>query len=218
MIMLLLGAYPKLLTGLTPGDYCEQVFKLDGCGEKCAQSQHYLSMSDIWTAHQRFQHLGSFQQRQWVLDYLHSNSSKESKETIFLIVGKSVCLPVWLGVLGLSKSRLYEVRKAFHDGILFVERLTSSKFHQHKSYEAIAWMRQYFNQIGDHMPDRMAIHLPSFLTHSNVYGRMKEDLESRNKSVISCSHFYNLWTSEFSHVTIPKVQIISIVSYPCRPI
>ena len=171
------------------------------------QSQHHLSLTDIWTARQRFDHLGAFQQRQWVLNYLHSNCSKETKEVVFLLSGKSVCFPVWLAALGLSKSRYYEVRKEFASGILFIERVTSPKSRLPKSYDAVAWMRRYFNQVGDHMPDRMAIHLPSFLTNALVYSRMKEELEAKNQTVISVSHFYNLWTTEFPHVSIPKVPI-----------
>lgn len=55
------------------------------------------------------------------------------------------------------------------------------------------------------MPDRMAVHLPSFLTNAAVHLRMKEELEGSGRHVISQSHFYNLWSSEFPHVSIPKV-------------
>ena len=58
-----------------------------------------------------------------------------------------------------------------------------------------------------HMPDRMAVHLPSFLTHGMVYGRMREELEQIGEGVISSSHFYNLWASEFPYVSIPKVHV-----------
>lgn len=57
------------------------------------------------------------------------------------------------------------------------------------------------------MPDRMAVHLPSYLTNVLVYIRMKEELEGRGEEVISQAHFYSLWKDEFSHVTIPKVNI-----------
>lgn len=119
--------------------------------------------------------------------------------------GKNVCLPIWLSVLDLSKSRYYEVRQSFLQGALFVERLSSPTAHQRKSFEAIAWMQQYFSQVGDCMPDRMAIHLPSFLTNASVYSRMKEELEASGQQVISQSHFYSLWSTEFPHVSIPKV-------------
>lgn len=183
---------------------------MKGCGDECATKVHHLNETDIYIPHQRFSHLGNFQQRQWVLDYLHSNTSKETKETIFVILGKAVCLPVWLSVLGLKKSHYYEVRKEFLTGVLFLERLSSATMHRAKSYKAIAWMQLYFDQVGDQIPDRMAIHLLSFLTHGMVYSRMREELEQSGEEVISQSHFYQLWSSEFPHVSVPKVCLYLI--------
>ena len=185
---------------------------LNGCNERCAEGVHHLSECDVWLTYQRFNHLGCHQQRQWVLDYLHNNTSKADLETIFFVCGKHVCVAVWLSVLSLSKSRFYEVRQSFLDGALFVERLASPTTHQRKSCEAIAWMQHYFDQVGDHMPDRMAIHLPSFLTNAAVHLRMKEELESSGRHVNSQSHFYNLWSSEFPHVSIPKVCVAVIAN------
>ena len=187
-------------------DHCTRVMSLYGCGDKCAQSVHHLTEADVWTTYNRFTSLSNHRQRQWVLDFLHSNTSKDSMETAFFIAGKRVCLVVWLAALGLSKSRYYDVRKLFNSGVLFLERLASPKTHQPKSLDAIAWMHNYFNTVGDHMPDRMAVHLPSFLTSAQVYIRMKEDLEARGQKTICPSHFYNLWQTEFPHVTIPKVN------------
>ena len=142
---------------------------LDGCNERCAANDHHLTESDVWLTYQRFSFLGCYQQRQWVLDYLHNNTSKSDWETFYFVCGKNVCLPIWLSVLDLSKSRFYEVRQSFLAGALIVERLTSPTMHQSKSCEAIAWIQHYFNQVGDCMPDRMAVHLPSFLTNALVY-------------------------------------------------
>ena len=52
----------------------------------------------------------------------------------------------------------------FISGVLCLERFTSPKSHLPKRLEAIAWMQRYFNSIGDHKPDRMAVQLPSLLT------------------------------------------------------
>lgn len=200
--------FKKSINKPTALDYCDTVFSLDGCSHQCAKTTHHLSETDIWITHQRFALLSNFQQRQWILDYLHSNTSNETKETIFLVVGKGVCLQIWLGTLGLSRSRYYEVRKAFSSGVISFQRaLSPTTSHRPKSCKAIAWMQYYFQQIGDQMPDRMAIHLPSFLTNVLVYNRMKEELEGRGDEVISQAHFYSLWKDEFSHVTIPKVII-----------
>ena len=178
---------------------------ISDCQESCASSVHHLTETDLWIANQRFKHLGHINQRMWVLDYLHTNTCRDTKETTFYLCGKMVCFRVWLSVLGLSKSRFYEIKKAYSDGSLSIVKVSNPMLRRSKTYEAISWMRQYFEHIGDHMPDRMAIHLPSFLTSSVVYDRMKEEFEAGGHPVISQSHFYNLWKTEFPHVTIPKV-------------
>ena len=166
---------------------------------------HHISESDIWLTYERFTNVSSHHQRQWLLDFFHHNTSRESNDTYFFVCGKNVCLPVWLSVLNLSKTRYYDVRRSFMEGVVLVERLSSPSAHQLKSHEAIAWMQHFFDQVGDCMPDRMAVHLPSFMTNQLVYTRMREELEASGRQVISQSHFYSLWSAEFAHVSIPKV-------------
>ena len=183
---------------------------ISDCQEKCASSLHLLNETDVWITHQRFKHLGHLNQRKWVLDYLHTNTCRDTNEITFCLCGKTVCLRVWLAVLGLSKSRFYEIRKAYLDGSLSIEKVSNPILRRSKTYEAISWMRHYFEQVGDHMPDRMAIHLPSFLTNSAVYDRMKEEFEADGHPVISQSHFFNLRRTEFPHVSIPKVCKLNV--------
>ncbi len=180
--------------------YFSKILEVSGCESKqCVSAKHHLTITDVWTARQRFDHLGQFQQRQWVLDNFHTN------DTNFYIAGKAVCKPVWLATLGLSRSRFHEIKKSYNDGVLFFEQIKSPKSRMEKSHESVAWMKQFFDKVGDKMPDRLAIHLPSFMTQTSVYSRMKEDLLTQNLPVISSSHFYNLWAADFPHVTIPKV-------------
>lgn len=113
---------------------------------------------------------------------------------------------VWLKVLGLSRSRYYEVTKTYTDGVVLFQQFNNISALRPKSCKAIAWMHHYFQQIGDQMPDRMAIHLPSLLTNTLIYSRMVEDMAAHGDEAISKSQFYNLWILEFPHVTIPKVR------------
>lgn len=60
--------------------------------------------------------------------------------------------------------------------------------------------------MGDQMPDRGVIHLPSSLTKVQVYQKMHTEMKSRGKEhVVSQSQFFNLWKEEFGNVSIPKV-------------
>lgn len=65
-------------------------------------------------------------------------------------------------------------------------------------------------RIGDHLPDKAIMHLPSTLTMKSVYDRMKEDFGSQRETV-SQPQFYNLWKEYYSHVTIPAVSTKSSV-------
>ena len=62
------------------------------------------------------------------------------------------------------------------------------------------------NRVGDHMPDKAAIHLPSMLTVKTVHERMKEEFEADQRIVISLPHFYYLWNEWYPHVSIPTVS------------
>lgn len=219
MMLIFLGQTLNVGSGQSTGYSVAENFlylsTLNVCEKGCAVKKHHLSLTDVAVARQRFHHLGPFQQRQWILDYLHVNTNRITKETLFFLASRPVCQTIWLAALGISRSRFYDVKKSYNAGILFFEKVLSPKSRQGKSNDAIAWMRLYFDQIGDQMPDRLAVHLPSFLTQAAVYSRMKEEFESRGQPVVSSSHFYGLWGSDFSHVSIPKVYIMLQSNMQC---
>ena len=77
-----------------------------------------------------------------------------------------------------------------------------------RTSEAIAWMEHYFSLVGDHMPHRMGIHLPSSLTKTAIYQRLVSDMKARDRpSVVSQAQFFKLWEDHYSNVTIPKVYL-----------
>ena len=78
-----------------------------------------------------------------------------------------------------------------------------------KTDDAKAWMKVFFDSIGEHMPHTKQTHLPSFLTKGEVYQRMISEMEESGideSGVISRSQFYSLWDLHFSHVVIPQVR------------
>ena len=78
-----------------------------------------------------------------------------------------------------------------------------------KVTQAKAWMSQYFNRVGDHMPHVKQIHLPHCLTKKDFYQKMRNELEGQGipeSEIISPSHFYQIWKKFFSHVVIPEVS------------
>ena len=117
-----------------------------------------------------------------------------------------MCFALWISSLGISKSFYYNVRALFLDGQTQA-RCDVKRAPTLRTNETCAWMRSFFNWMGEKMPDRATVHLPSSLTKLHVFKRMVDDLQSRGKeSIIQKSHFFEIWKSQFKHVTIPKVH------------
>lgn len=180
---------------------------MNGCGEKCAVAKHYLSPTDILRYHGHFTGLSSVAKKQWLLDYFIMTSSGEAEHmaTPLLICGKSVCLPLWLATLGISQSHYFRVRSLFLQGhkqiLSHVQRTPTLR-----TNEAMAWMDNFFSLMGERMPDRATVHLPSCLSKLSIYTRMECELKARRREkVVSQSQFFEIWKAHFHHVTIPKV-------------
>lgn len=51
--------------------------------------------------------------------------------------------------------------------------------------EAKTWMDRYFNLIGDKLPDKNQIHLPSWDKQKNIYERYKDDMLEKGTHYVS---------------------------------
>ena len=154
---------------------------MNGCAPHCCQSVHNINILDIIKYHNYFEELSRQAKQKWLLDYFNTHSTvtaiyNNESEISFFICGKQVCQTVWISTLGISTSNFYGIRKKFLTGCVSVIKDTQRSPLQRTS-EAIAWMTNYFNLIGDHLPHRMVIHLPSSLTKVNIYNRMIAEFE-----------------------------------------
>ena len=75
------------------------------------------------------------------------------------------------------------------------------------SIRAISWMRMFFNKVGDRMPMKDDVHLPSCLTKADVYSLASDDLCQGGLGCCSRASFYRIWKEEFPHVKIPRVRL-----------
>ena len=74
--------------------------------------------------------------------------------------------------------------------------------------EAVAWMENYFDRIGDKRPDKDGIYLPTCLTKRKIFEIMTEELYQGNEEKAICfSQFNKLFKTDFRRVTIPKVSV-----------
>ena len=190
-------------------DY-KKVIEMDGCEVGCASRIHHLLLHDLIRLHDHFTSLSQLARKQWLLDFIANNTTGSGNEatTTFIISGKSVCFKVWLATLHISHTHFYNVKAMFNEGATRVIHHVN-RVPMQKTFDALVWMDDYFMKIGDRMPDKPVVHLPSSLTKTSVYERMKRDMaDLGKKSLVSQSQFFKLWDTHYKHVSIPKVWFI----------
>lgn len=132
----------------------------------------------------------------------------------------------------MSSKRLYRVRKAVSQGQINAHHGNKGRKKVcTRVSEAKTWMERYFNLIGDKMPDKNQIHLPSWDRQIDIYQRFKDDMKEMGminkgldlyvdikvllfvvhegipeKQIVVLSSFYRIWNKDFPHVVIPEVQ------------
>ena len=148
------------------------------------------------------------EQNQYIISYFHEHSSSGAGSILFNVGGKEVCKRCWRLAYGVRNKRFANLLKKFDDGVLKIEHGRQGITQPMEStIRAISWMRIFFNKLGDKMPTKNCINLPSCLTKADVYGLAYDDLTEGNMSCPSPSTFNRLWSTEFSNVVIPKVRM-----------
>lgn len=128
--------------------------------------------------------------------------------TKFYITGKEICGTAWAQIYDISSRTLSRMLKQLTDkeddtrGNLGKRRVNT------KAESVSAWMGAYFKLIGDRMPDKNQVHLPSWETQKDIYSRYLKDMKERGMSeeeIAGISMLYKIWTEQFSNVVIPQV-------------
>ena len=113
-------------------------------------------------------------------------------------------------MIGIVQKRLNRIIESVKQGQVLVEHGNFSKRRSIiRSEKAIVWMERYFNLIGDHMPDKNQIHLPSWESQKSIYTRYVDDMADQGivtDEVIALSSFYRIWSTHVNHVSIPEVS------------
>ena len=188
------------------------VMELQGCQPHCVTQVHGLSEYDVLIAHSTITTKSPSDKCAWMLEYFSTNcphtpeGAKDPKNMQFILCGRSVCQAVWQAVLSISNSRFYQIRKDFLAGKR-AERSVRIRALAPKSMAAVAWMRSYFNRVGDKRPDKDGIYLPSSLSERVIYQLMAEDASMR-EGCVCFSQFNKLFRTHFPNVTIPKVSTL----------
>lgn len=174
----------------------------------------HLTAHDVIMTRRKLSSLRSIEQRQWLMDRLVENSHEVEKgklETKYIVAGQEVCQLAWCKVTQISSKRVSSALKSASLGQVIAEHGNKGKKRMNtKSENAKAWMQRYFDLIGDRMPHKSQIHLPSWETQKDVYTRYVEDMTRQNiasTEIVCLSMFYKLWNDDFSHVVIPEVSL-----------
>lgn len=186
-------------------DHSKEIYN-QCCKENCLQN---FSIEEVNSATNHFQSKSMSEQRQYLHDSLILSSPKNAEELKekFMLYSKPVCKKAFASLLGTSERRLDRIKQLCGTVGKISHGNQGRKRPTTKSFDASAWMENYFSKMGDHMPDSNRIHLPSFLTKREVYQRMCGELsEDGIKEIISLSTFYELWDRDYNHVLIPEVS------------
>ena len=161
-----------------------------------------------------FANKARIEQRQYLLDIVSASAKRTQSGVIidgYALCGIKVCKKAFLEILGISHKRLRIVTRLLNAGATSARATTSiskKRKQTQRMQDARSWLSSYVKRIGDRMPHTEQIHLPSFLTKKSVYEMMVIEFNGQGmmeEDVLSMSHFYTLWATEFSHCVIPKV-------------
>ena len=165
-----------------------------------------LSQKSIENTQQHFYGLSETAQTQKVLNYMKEHGRVDGT-VLYNVGGEEVCEAGFLMVYGLRYNRFKTIKSKYSSGVVIAEHGNLGRGqYSVASIRAMSWLRMFISKVGDSMPMKEEIHLPSCLTKSDVYALAADDLSQGSLECCGVSSFYNLWKAEFPNVKIPQVS------------
>lgn len=177
------------------------------CNHKKVTCFKLLSQNVIDTIRSEFYTSKETEQTQMIIDYMGGHS-RGDKTILYTVGGQEVCKSCFRMVYGLRRHRFSSIEKKYLRGVVISEHGRLGKgCLSDSTIRMISWMRMFIAKVGDRMPMKDDIHLPSCLTKADVYALAVDEL-SQGGLMYSCqkSTFYQVWQTQFPHVKITKVQ------------
>ena len=131
--------------------YCSlinSITYLNGCAPNCCKMKHQILVLDILAYHSYFDQLPKNAKRKWLLDYFTTHTSAEIS---FYVCGKKVCQDIRIATLGISTLFFYYIRKKALSGSVCVDT-GPHRSPLLRTNEAIAWLQNYIELVGDRLP------------------------------------------------------------------
>ena len=175
------------------------------CNQLCLR---HLTATDIISSKANFVSMTATQQKQYLFEKIKEGSCECDPKsgtvaTKFFVAGKEICGTAWAQVYGISSRTLHRMLKQLANKEEATHGNVGKKRANTKAESVSAWMDAYFNLIGDKMPDKNQIHLPSWETRKDIYNRYFGDMKDRGMSeeeIAGISVFYKIWTDQFSNL------------------
>ena len=179
------------------------------CARRRVTCFKLLSQYCIESLQKNFYALSEIEQVQKVLTYMNEHRRTDGS-VLYSVGGQEVCETAFRMAYGLRYNRFAAIKLKHSGGAILAEhgRVGRGR-HGDSSIRAISWLRMFFDKVGDRMPTKDDIHLPSCLTKSDVYSLACDDLSQGGLECCSLVTFYKIWTEEFPHVKIPNVSYYS---------
>ena len=184
------------------------------CSALCLR---HLTATDIITSKADFVTLTKSDQKLYLFNKLKEGSCESDGKVIkFFIAGKEICENAWTKIYDVSPHTLSRKLKQLACGEDPTHGNLGKKRVNTKAGSVSSWMNVYFNLIGDKMPHKNQIHLPSWESQKAIYSRYVGDMRRRGiceEEIAGISVFYKIWNEEFSNVVIPKVWTFYVAMY-----
>ena len=165
-------------------------------------SQHHIES----VRHEFYRSSTEVEQTQHIVSYMRQHC-RDDRSVLYTVAGNEVCETCFRLVYGIRYKRFLAMKAKFQQGAVIIEHGRFGKgSYSSTTIRVVSWLRMFIDKVGDHMPAKTQIHLPSCLTKSDVYGLAVDDLSQGGLECCKKSTFYQVWHTEFPHVKIPKVS------------
>jgi len=177
------------------------------CDRKEVTCFKLLSQAHIESVRRDFYYkMTEIMQTQKVLDYMRDHC-RDDKSILYTIAGQEVCETCYRMTLGIRYNRYMSIKAKFLGGAVIAEHGRVGRgSYSSATIRVVSWLRMFFHKVGDNMPVKKEVHLPSCLTKGDVYALAVDDLSQGGLECCKISTFYQIWKQEFPHVKIPKVM------------
>lgn len=190
---------------------CLSIYKQECCDSNCVMDFSPVELKELQV---KFKDFGDeVSQKQFILDQIrqHSKGSTKRADSKLFVFGKPVCEKAWCSLYNVSEWRFKLCLRLFRQGVVNVAHGNlHSKRVSSKTTRSLAWMRYLFERIGDWMPHKSQVHLPTSSTKKYFYDRMVKEFEADfglpPDNNITYEYFTEIWSKQLPEFIIPKVS------------